>query len=104
MLRGSLLERPRLCGKKGCKCGRGQPHPAGLYLSRAEPGVTARHRFIRAADHQRARKEALAYREFRQALRRWRAIGKELNEIWEGLGEAREEDYPFDNLKAGSFE
>ncbi|MDP2976069.1 MAG: hypothetical protein Q8N45_07640 [Anaerolineales bacterium] len=95
MLRGSLLERPRLCGKKGCKCARGEPHPSGLYISRPVEG-TARHRFIRSADHQRARKEALAYKEFRQALRRWRAIVKELNEIWEALGEAREEDYPFE--------
>ena len=95
ILRGSLLERPRLCGKKGCKCARGEPHPSGLYLSRPIEG-TARHRFIRSADHQRARREALAYKEFRQALRRWRAIDKELNEIWEALGEAREEDYPFE--------
>jgi len=95
MLRGSLLDRPRLCGKKGCKCARGEPHPSGLYISRHVEG-TPRHIFIRAADHQRARQEALSYKEFRQALRRWRAIDKELNEIWEALGQAREEDYPFD--------
>lgn len=95
MLRGSLLERPRLCGKKGCKCARGDPHPSGLYLSRPIEG-TARHQFIRSADHQRARREALAYKEFRQSLRRWRAIDKEINQLWEALGEAREEDYPFE--------
>lgn len=95
MLRGSLLERPRVCGKKGCKCARGEPHPVGLYLSRTEPGMTSRHQFIRRADHQRARQEALSYKESRQALRRWRAIGRELDEIWEALGEAREEGYPF---------
>ncbi|MFH1140258.1 MAG: DUF6788 family protein [Chloroflexota bacterium] len=94
LLRGSLLERPKFCGKKGCKCTRGEPHPPSLYLSRLE-GSTARHLFIRAADHQRAKREAGAYKEFRSALRRWRAIGKELNEIWEALGEAREEAYPF---------
>ncbi len=95
MLRGSLLERPRLCGKKGCKCARGEPHPPGLYISRPVEG-TARHLFIRSADHQRARQEALEYKEFRQALRRWRAIDKDLNQLWEALGEAREEDYPFE--------
>ncbi len=94
LLRGSLLERPKFCGKEGCKCTRGQPHPPSLYLSRLEGG-TARHRFIRAADHQRAKREAGAYKEFRAALRRWRAIGKELNQIWEALGETREEGYPF---------
>ncbi|MDP2952033.1 MAG: hypothetical protein Q8O76_01790 [Chloroflexota bacterium] len=95
LLRGSLLERPKFCGKPGCKCTRGEPHPPGLYLSR-RVGDTARHLFIRAADHERARREALNYKEFRQALRRWRGIDKDLDRIWEALGEAREESYPFE--------
>ncbi len=95
VLRGSLLERPKFCGKAGCKCTRGEPHPPSVYLSRLV-GDIARHQFIRSADHERARKEALAYKEFRQALRRWRAIEKELNELWETLGQSREEDYPFE--------
>lgn len=93
-LRGSLLERPKFCGKAGCKCTKGQPHPPGLCLSRLVDG-TVRQVFIRAVDHERARKEALAYKEYRQALRRWRAIEKELNTIWEDLETAQEEDYPF---------
>ena len=95
LLRGSLLERPKFCGKQGCKCTKGQPHPPSLYLSRLVKG-TVRHLFIRAADHERARKAALSYKEFRQALRRWRAIGKELNRIWEELETAQEESYPFE--------
>ena len=89
------MERPKFCGKAGCRCTKGQPHPPSLYISRLEEG-TARHFFIRAADHQRVRRDALAYKEFRQALRRWRAIDKELNQIWEALGEAREGSYPFE--------
>lgn len=95
MLRGSLLERPKFCGKPGCKCTKGQPHPPGLCLSRLVDG-TVRQVFIRAADHERARKEALAYKEYRLALRRWRAIDKELNRIWEDLETAQEEIYPFE--------
>ncbi len=95
LLRGSLLERPKFCGKPGCKCTRGQPHPPGLYLSH-RVGNTARHLFIRSVDHERARREALNYKEFRQALRRWRAIDKNLNQTWESLGESREEEYPFE--------
>lgn len=94
LLRGSLLERPRFCGKAGCKCTRGEPHPPSLYLSHLVEGVP-RHLFIKAADHGRARREALAYKGFRQALRRWRAIAKELNQLWEALGEAQEDSYPF---------
>lgn len=94
LLRGSLMERPKFCGKAGCKCTRGEAHPAGLYLSRLEAGV-ARPRFIRSADRDRVTREAEAYRAFRTALRRWRALSKELNRLWEDLGEAREEEYPF---------
>lgn len=94
LVRGSLIQRPKFCGKKGCKCTRGEPHPAGLYLSRLEDGV-ARPRFVRAADRERVMREAEAYRAFRTALRRWRAIAKEFNELWEEVGKAREEDYPF---------
>jgi hypothetical protein len=95
LLRGSLLERPKFCGKPGCKCTQGQPHPPSLYLSRLVKG-TVRHLFIRATDHERARKEAISYKEFRQALRHWRAIEKELNQIWEELETAQEESYPFE--------
>lgn len=94
LVRGSLIERPKFCGKAGCKCTRGEAHPAGLYLSRLEEGV-ARPRFVRAADRERVVREAQAYRAFRTALRRWRALAKELNGLWEDLGEAREEEYPF---------
>jgi hypothetical protein len=95
LLRGSLLERPKFCGKPGCKCTKGQPHPPSLYLSRLVKG-TVRHLFIRAADHERARKEARSYKAYRQALRRWRSIDRELNQIWEELEAAQEESYPFE--------
>ena len=94
MLRGSLLERPKFCGKKGCTCTRGESHPPGLYLSRLVEGV-ARHLFIRSADHERARREAQAYKEFHQALRRCRVIDRELGDLWGALGRVREEGYPF---------
>lgn len=95
LVRGSLLERPKFCGKPGCKCTKGQPHPPSLYLSRVEEGIS-RHCFVRAADHGRVRREAWAYKAFRQALRRWRAISKELSQLWEDLGEAQEDSYPFE--------
>ncbi len=94
LVRGSLIRRPKFCGKPGCKCSRGEAHPDGLYLSRLEQGV-ARPRFVRAADHERVTRGAEAYHAFRTALRRWRAIVKELNGLWEEMGKAREEEYPF---------
>lgn len=94
LVRGSLIRRPKFCGKVGCKCTRGEAHPAGLYISRLEHGV-ARPRFVRAADRDRVTREAEAYRAFRTALRRWRAIARELNGLLEEIGKAREEEYPF---------
>ncbi len=95
LLRGSLLERPKYCGKPGCKCTQGQPHPPSLYLSRLV-GDSVRHLFIRAKDHERVSQEAGAYKVYRQALRRWRVIDKELNHLWEDLEAAQEERYPFE--------
>ncbi len=94
LVRGSLIERPKFCGKAGCKCTRGQAHPSGLYLSRLEAGV-ARPRFIRAADREQVVRGAEAYHAFRTALRRWRAVSKELSELWDEIGKAREKEYPF---------
>lgn len=39
LLRGSLLERGRVCGKSGCKCARGELHQS-LYLVISEKGRT----------------------------------------------------------------
>jgi hypothetical protein len=39
LLRGSLLERGRVCGKAGCKCARGELHQS-LYLVVSEKGRT----------------------------------------------------------------
>jgi hypothetical protein len=39
VVHGSLVQAKRKCGKRGCKCGRGEPHPA-FYLSRRIQGKT----------------------------------------------------------------
>jgi hypothetical protein len=39
MVHGSLVEAKRTCGKKGCRCTRGEPHTA-FYLSRRFEGKT----------------------------------------------------------------
>ena len=38
MVRGSLLELMRKCGKPGCKCLRGELHGPNFYLSLPKPG------------------------------------------------------------------
>jgi len=39
VVHGSLVEAKRTCGKKGCRCARGEPHTA-FYLSRRVQGKT----------------------------------------------------------------
>ncbi|MGB9835039.1 MAG: DUF6788 family protein [Methanothermobacter tenebrarum] len=40
MLQGSLVTLYRRCGKKGCRCERGEKHGPAYYLSFKEDGVT----------------------------------------------------------------
>jgi len=40
MLQGSLVALYRKCGKKGCRCERGEKHGPAYYLSFKEGGVT----------------------------------------------------------------
>jgi hypothetical protein len=40
MLQGSLVTLYRKCGRKGCRCERGQKHGPAYYLSYKEEGVT----------------------------------------------------------------
>jgi len=40
MLQGSLVSLYRKCGKKGCRCERGDKHGPAYYLSYKEEGVT----------------------------------------------------------------
>lgn len=40
MLQGSLVTLYRRCGKKGCRCERGEKHGPAYYLSYKEAGVT----------------------------------------------------------------
>jgi len=39
LLRGSLIERYKKCGKPGCKCAKGRGHGPKYYLSVSLPGV-----------------------------------------------------------------
>jgi len=47
IVRGSLVEAKRTCGKKGCRCARGEPHMA-FYLSRHIGGKTRLHHVSKA--------------------------------------------------------
>jgi hypothetical protein len=77
MLKGTLNERKRVCGKPNCKCARGEKH-SGLYLIRNKKGKT---------EQLYVPKEKEA--EVRQWVRNWHEVQDRLDDIsrsyWERL-------------------
>lgn len=69
MVHGSLVEAARTCGKKGCRCTRGEPHTA-FYLSRRVAGKT-RLEYVSQADVE-------TVRQWRETHERLRALVEEL--------------------------
>jgi hypothetical protein len=69
MAHGSLVEAARTCGKKSCRCARGEPHTA-FYLSRRIEGKT-RLEYVSQGDVE-------TVRQWRQTHERLRALVEEL--------------------------
>jgi hypothetical protein len=69
MVHGSLIEATRTCGKKGCRCARGEPHMA-FYLSRRVQGKTRLEHVSRG--------DAKTVRRWRKEHDRLRALVEEL--------------------------
>ncbi len=75
-VKGSLYPRARQCGRKGCRCGRGQLHVTPA-LSYSESGHT-KHVSLRGADQPRLKRLVEQYRRFREAR-------AELGKTWQTL-------------------
>ena len=78
ILRGSLIERFKRCGRPGCKCARGIGHGPKVYLSVSMP--KARPVMVYVPQEQRSRVEQFVanYRRTRQQLDEIAAINFEL--------------------------
>jgi len=78
LLRGSLIERYKPCGKPGCKCARGPGHGPKYYLSISHYGRHPQMDYI-PQDYYRQTTECLAnYHRLRQILDEICAINREL--------------------------
>lgn len=78
LLRGSLIERYKPCGKPGCKCARGRGHGPKYYLSLSRYGQRPQMDYI-PQDYYRQATEYLAnYQQLRQSLEEICAINREL--------------------------
>jgi hypothetical protein len=78
VLRGSLIERYKRCGKPGCKCADGPGHGPKYYLSVSYPGRRPQMDYVRQESYAQASEFLANYHRARQILEEICEINREL--------------------------
>jgi len=78
ILRGSLIERYKRCGKPGCKCADGPGHGPKYYLSVSYPGLRPQMDYVPQGSHARAAEFLANYYRAREILEAICEINREL--------------------------
>jgi hypothetical protein len=78
LLRGSLIERYKPCGKPGCKCAQGQGHGPKYYLSISQPGATPAMDYVPQEVHDTVVQYLENFRSVREILDKICNINREL--------------------------
>jgi hypothetical protein len=78
ILRGSLIERYKRCGKPGCKCAKGRGHGPKYYLSVSFPHTRPQMEYIPQEFYQRTKKFLMNYQRARKILEEICEINREL--------------------------
>jgi hypothetical protein len=78
VLRGSLIERYKRCGKPGCKCAAGPGHGPKYYLSVSFPGKAPQMDYVPQAAHAEISERLANYRRIREILEAICEINREL--------------------------
>src|SRR6516225_6480343 len=78
LLRGSLIERYKPCGKPGCKCARGPGHGPKYYLSVSFPGLRPQMDYVPQESYAQASEFLANYHRVRQILEEICEINREL--------------------------
>src|SRR5215469_14234431 len=78
VLRGSLLERYKRCGKPGCKCAHGPGHGPKYYLSVSFPALSTQMDYVPQESYAQASEFLANYRHARQILEEICEINREL--------------------------
>ncbi len=81
MVRGSLLELMRKCGKPGCKCQRGELHGPNFYLSLPKPGKRSRMLPVPPDKVKMLKSLNLHYHDFQHALTEIRRLNEEIESL-----------------------
>lgn len=78
ILRGSLIERYKRCGKPGCKCADGPGHGPKFYLSVSYPGQHPRMDYVPQEWHAQITEFVTNYHRAREILEEISEINREL--------------------------
>src|SRR6202045_5524652 len=70
LLRGSLIERYKRCGKPGCKCADGPGHGPKYYLSVSYPGSRPQMDYVSQGSHAQIAEFVANYHRAREILER----------------------------------
>ena len=78
LLRGSLIERYKRCGKPGCKCADGPGHGPKYYLSVSYPGLRPQMDYVPQEAYAQTAELLANYRRAREILEEICEINREL--------------------------
>ena len=78
VLRGSLIERYKRCGKPGCKCAQGPGHGPKYYLSVSFPGLRPQMDYVPQESYAQTSEFLTNYHRARQILEEICEINREL--------------------------
>ena len=78
ILRGSLIERYKRCGKPGCKCADGRGHGPKYYLSVSYPGLRPQMDYVPQESYAQAAEFLANYHRAREILEAICEINREL--------------------------
>jgi hypothetical protein len=87
LLPAYLSYRPRTCGNPGCKCARGERHPA--WIVQFSAGGRRQCRSVPRERFAALRGAAEAYRRFRTARARWNRLVREARAVLEAIERCR---------------
>jgi len=78
ILRGSLIERYKRCGRPGCKCADGPGHGPKYYLSASFPGRSPQMDYVPQSDFAEVSEHIANYQQVREILEEISEINREL--------------------------
>ena len=90
---GSVSRVNRRCGNPRCHCVQGPSHPQVLFLFTDKETGQRRCKLIRRTDEQRMLRAGKRHKDFREDMKRLRAIDKKEKQILMALAEARAIQY-----------